>query len=134
MRYTHKEMVQALSRWAGEEEMDVHELETALLALARHSSEEDLLALFPREITAYGYPIEDAEDAEVEDVTHYLRYGNQTTWCGLPAAGLKAYHAYCRPGWEYFQQACPACKAEATRKGTLNGAVNTGQSKTRAAS
>lgn len=65
MMYTHDEMVKALFRWSLEEDLDMEELRTGLLALARHASAEDLLKIFPLEITAYAYPIEkkEGEDA-----------------------------------------------------------------------
>jgi len=51
-----------------------------------------------------------------DTTTHYLRSGNQQTYCGQPAQGLRAYHFMQRPEWSYFQHACPECKAEATKK------------------
>ncbi len=51
-----------------------------------------------------------------DTTTHYLRSGNQQTYCGQPAQGLRAYHFMQRPEWCYFQHACPDCKAAATTK------------------
>ncbi len=51
-----------------------------------------------------------------DTTTHYLRSGNQQSYCGQPAQGLRAYHFMQRPEWCYFQHACPDCKAAATTK------------------
>ena len=51
-----------------------------------------------------------------ETITHYLRSGNEQSYCGQPAQGLRAYHFLQRPEWQYFQHACLDCKAEATKK------------------
>lgn len=64
MTYTHDEMVKALFRWSLEEGLNMEELRTSLLILARHVSEENLLKLFPLEITAYAYPIEGEEEKD----------------------------------------------------------------------
>jgi hypothetical protein len=129
MRYTHEEMVQALNRWAQEEGMDRDELEAAMLTLARLASAEDLLKTFPREIAAYAYPIEG------QALVSHLMWTNGTVVCGESQPDRFWVWPW-SPFLLTLPEACPTCVADyrSPKKRTLNGAGNTVQSETRAAS